>query len=193
MSPEEYLERDQRDPWKNEFIAGRMVAMPHPNANHVLIATQTGATLRGQLKDTAFWAAMMRMRLHVPAASYYTFPDLMILREPGRFVGEGENVSALDPIVILEVYSPETEATDRGERFARYRLIPSLSDYLLIAQAEPRVEHFARRDDDRWERNVHSGLNAVANIPSVGCTLRLADVYERIVFPETTTFGAQEA
>ena len=65
LSPEEYLERDRRDPWKNEYLEGRMTPMPHPAPDHVLIASQLGAELHGQLKHTSFRAAMMRLRLHI--------------------------------------------------------------------------------------------------------------------------------
>lgn len=182
MTPEAYLERDSRDPWKNEYVDGQMRPMPHPDLDHVLIASQLGGTLHGQLKQTAFWAAMMRMRLYIPSDNIYTFPDVMVLRETGRYVGDGDNISVLDPIVIAEVVSPQTQEADKGERFDWYQQINSLSDYLLVFQTKPRIEHFTRKDDGTWKRTVTKGLDAFVTIASIGCTLRLTDIYDRINF-----------
>jgi Uma2 family endonuclease len=191
MTPHEYLERDRRDEWKNEFVAGEMRPMVHPNGDHVLIATQLGAELHGQLKRTAFRATMMRMRLYIPDVNVYTFPDVMVLRERGRTIGNEDDVSALDPIAIAEVVSAKTERADRGERFAWYREIGSLSDYLLVFQTAPRVEHYTRQDDHAWKQLVTEGLGASVTISSIGCTLRLADIYDRIQFASESAATSQ--
>jgi Uma2 family endonuclease len=90
----------------------------------------------------------------------------------------------LNPRVILEVLSPSTEALDRGLKFLRYQTWnPTLSDYVLVSQEAPIIEHFIRRDDGSWSYYVYQGLEQQVSIASVGCTLRLADIYDRIVFP----------
>jgi Uma2 family endonuclease len=92
----------------------------------------------------------------------------------------------LNPSVILEVLSPATEAFDRGEKFQRYqRWNPTLTDYLLVSQDRAQVEHFIRQADGGWTQYVHTGLDAAVTIASIQCTLKLADVYDRVIFPET--------
>ena len=79
--------------------------------------------------------------------------------------------------------SPSTEAYDRGAKFEFYRTLESLTDYLLISQSRPIIEHFTRQPDDRWLMSTYKGLDAVAPIPAIGCELRLADVYDKVTWP----------
>ena len=76
-----------------------------------------------------------------------------------------------------------TEAYDRGAKFEFYRTLESLSDYLLISQSRPIIEHYTRQPDDHWLLSTYKGLEAVAAIPSIGCELRLADVYDKVTWP----------
>jgi Uma2 family endonuclease len=74
---------------------------------------------------------------------------------------------------------------DRGDKFERYRTwSKTLSDYVLVSQTKPHVEHFHRKTDGGWEMQDAIGLAATVALPSIGCTLNLADVYDRITFPE---------
>jgi len=84
----------------------------------------------------------------------------------------------LNPTVIIEVLSPNTESDDRGKKFQRYREIDTLRDYVLIAQDEARIERFARQESGLWQLSEATGLAAEVALPSIGCVLRLAEVYE---------------
>ncbi len=85
------------------------------------------------------------------------------------------------PQVIIEVLSKSTASYDRGEKFEHYRKIPSLVEHLLIAQERCLVEHYVRQPDDRWLLSEASSLQDVVELPSVGCKLALADVYEDVL------------
>ena len=90
----------------------------------------------------------------------------------------------LNPTVIVEVLSPSTEAFDRGEKFRRYRAwLPTLSDYVLVAQDRPLIDHYHRQEDGTWTLCALEGLQVQLHVPSISCTVTLAEVYERIVFP----------
>ena len=91
----------------------------------------------------------------------------------------------LNPKVIIEVLSPSTEAFDRGEKFRRYRTyLSSLTDYVVVGQNRPLVEHFARQEDGKWIiAATATELTDSVPLASIDCTLRLSDVYDRIVFP----------
>jgi Uma2 family endonuclease len=89
----------------------------------------------------------------------------------------------LNPTVVVEVLSPSTELYDRGKKFALYREIPALREYVLVSQSEPRVETFFRRDDGGWAFGPFSGLDAIARLLSVEVELPLAQVYEGVIFP----------
>jgi len=100
----------------------------------------------------------------------------------------------LNPTVIVEVLSPSTEAIDRGDKLHRYRRwLPTLTDYVLVAQDRPLIDHYQRtptgspapQEQRRWELETLEGLDALLHLPSIACTVSLSEVYERIVFPPT--------
>ena len=89
--------------------------------------------------------------------------------------------------------SPSTEACDRGEKFRRYRTwLPTLQDYLLVAQDKPLIDHYHRVEENRWELVPREGLEASLHLESVHCPLQLADVYDRIIFPPEDAELAQD-
>ena len=92
----------------------------------------------------------------------------------------------LNPRVIIEVLSPSTEAFDRGEKFLHYRThLESLTDYVVVAQQRPLVEYFARQPNGQWViAATATNLSETVVLPSIGCTLPLSDIYDRIAFPE---------
>ena len=86
----------------------------------------------------------------------------------------------LNPTVIFEVLSPSTEAYDRGEKFAHYRKLASLSEYVLISQDKPHVEHYVRQSDNQWLISEASSLQDTMHLPSINCALVLAEIYEKV-------------
>jgi Uma2 family endonuclease len=82
-----------------------------------------------------------------------------------------------------QVLSPSTEGYDRGKKFEFYRNLESLTDYVLIAQDHPLVEHFARRPDGTWLLSAFNDLDAAARIGSIGCDLPLVDVFAKVEWP----------
>jgi Uma2 family endonuclease len=91
----------------------------------------------------------------------------------------------LNPKVILKILSPSTEAFDRGEKFTRLQTWnPTLTDYVLVSQDRPQIEHYTRQSDGSWSYRRTTGLDASVAIASIGCTLKLADVYDRVSFVE---------
>ena len=91
----------------------------------------------------------------------------------------------LNPAVIVEVLSPKTEAFNRNEKFLRFRKCnPTLTDYILVSQDRPQVEHHTRNAKKRWSMRLFEELDASFEIASIGCTLKLSKVYHRVTFPE---------
>ncbi len=88
-------------------------------------------------------------------------------------------------MVLFEVLSPTTEAYDWGAKWALYRHLDSLREYILISQDKPLVEQYVRQDDGSWKFTAAEGLEASLWLPSLGCTLSLAEVYDRVTFEET--------
>jgi Uma2 family endonuclease len=113
----------------------------------------------------------------------YSYPDVVVVCGDPEYHDEHTDV-ILNPSVLVEVLSPATEAFDRGEKWTRYQMWnPTLTDYILVSQDRPQVEQFSRQADGSWSFRRYTGLEEMVSIASIECTLKLADVYDRIVFP----------
>jgi Uma2 family endonuclease len=89
----------------------------------------------------------------------------------------------VNPAPIVEVLSESTEAYDRGKKFDQYRPLPSLREYLLVAQDAPRIERRIRQPDDNWLHAETGARDASIQLASVDCVLPLAEVYDKIEWP----------
>lgn len=113
----------------------------------------------------------------------FSYPDLTIVCGEPTFHDAYRDVLT-NPKVIFEVPSPSTEMFDRTKKFFRYQTIEAFTDYVLIAQDEPRVEHLIRQPDGGWTLYVYAGLESSFRIASINCTVTLRGVYDGISFPE---------
>lgn len=115
----------------------------------------------------------------------------MICGEP-QYYDELRDI-VLNPKVIVEVLSKSTEAFERGEKFTRYQTWnPTLTDYVLVSQDKPQVEHYSRQTDGSWSYRLITGLDATLAIASIECNLRLADIYHRLAFPDEAPITRNE-
>ena len=178
VSPEEYLERERRAEYKSEYFAGEIVAMAGAKRKHNLVSNNVSASLTGQLRDEPCEVYSNDMRVQADKEKQYSYPDVVVVCGEPQF-RDGREDTLLNPTVIVEVLSPSTEAKDRGEKFLRYRQIESLTDYLLIAQDERRVEQFTKQWDGSW-RLVETFDTGEMRLDSIGCILTLADVYNKV-------------
>ena len=181
VQPAEYLAAERKAAEKSEYINGRVYAMAGASRVHNLIALNTASELRTQLRGRPCETYASDMRVKVERTGMYTYPDVVGLCEEPRFE-DAEVDTLLNPTVIIEVLSPSTERDDRGEKFAHYRRLESLREYILIAQDIRRTEHY-RREGDSWVLTEVSGPDATLVIASLSCTLRLSDIYDRVEFP----------
>ena len=90
--------------------------------------------------------------------------------------------SSQPPRLAVEVLSDSTQATDRGEKFLEYQGLPSLTDYVLVSQRAPLVEHYARGEAGHWDYQAVTGVENALVVPSLPITLALSDIYDQIEF-----------
>ncbi len=120
------------------------------------------------------------MRVKVAATGLYTYPDVSVACGETQIEDSAQD-TLLNPTVIVEVLSKSTAAYDRGEKFEHYRKIPSLMEYLLVAQDKCLVEHYQRQPEDRWLLSETNSLEDVLELPAIDCRLALADVYDKVI------------
>jgi Uma2 family endonuclease len=180
LTPEEYLDIERKSKIRSEYIAGQMVAMSGASLRHALIAGNLYRELSAQMRERACTAYTADLRVKVSPTGMYTYPDIVALC--GKPEIEDEHLDTLlNPAVIVEVLSDSTEAYDRGEKFAHYRRIDSLREYVLVSQNKIRIEHY-RRDDDEWILSEVSGPDAVLHLESIDCHVAVSAIYEKVEF-----------
>jgi Uma2 family endonuclease len=180
FTPEQYLEIERAAGFRSEYLNGEMFAMAGATARHNEIVNAIGRTLYPQIKQRCRYFTT-DMRLLIPATGLYTYPDLLVICAPIAFAGDrGDMVT--NPSFIVEVLSSTTADYDRGRKFEHYRSIPTLVDYLAVAQDKVHVEHYNRCSDGSWSLRDYDALVDLIQIPAIEAGLLLADIYEGQVF-----------
>ena len=188
---EEYLELEGSSPQdKYEYRDGIIVnmrealAMAGGSGEHCLINANVIANLQMRLRGGPCRVYSNDLRVKIPRKTLFTYPDATVVCGPSLFEKhQSAGATLSNPKLIVEILSPSTELYDRGEKFALYREIPSLTEYVLISQSHPRAETYFRRDDGGWFFGPYSGLESVAKLLSLNIDLPLAEVYAGIEFP----------
>ncbi len=184
MTPEEYLAWE-RDPARinerrSEYIYGEVIEMPGASREHNLINVAVTTLLSNQL-DNGVEIYSNDMRVRVGSGNAYVYPDAVVAIDEPQLL-DVQFDTLLNPSVVVEILSPSTSDYDRGTKFELYQEIGSLTDYLMIAQDEPRIDHYARVDENEWLLKTYRSLDAVVAVDSLDCTLTLTEVYARIKF-----------
>ena len=182
VSLEDYLAAERQAEIKSEYLNGEVLAMSGASREHYLIVWNLSGVLHAQLRGRGCEAYVGDMRAHIPATGLYTYPDVAVVCGEPRFE-DGELDTLLNPTLLIEVLSPSTEGYDRGRKAAHYRTLDSLREYLLVSQEEIRVELFTRQEEGHWLLTEASRLEETVSLGSIGCTLLLADVYDRLPAP----------
>ncbi|HZS46184.1 MAG TPA: Uma2 family endonuclease [Blastocatellia bacterium] len=181
-TPQEYLAMERAASYKSEFCNGEIFAMSGASLEHNLIVTNTTISLGNQLEGKDCDVLANDMRVKTVDSSLYTYPDIVVVCGERRF--EDASVDTLlNPKLIIEVLSPSTASYDRTKKFAYYRGIESLQEYILIAQDECRVTQYVRQGTDTWIFHEATSLDEKIHLASVPCVLDLSRVYRRIEFP----------
>ncbi len=149
MTYEQYLDAEHASVVKHEYLRGEVYAMAGGTPTHAALAMAIGAALANALAGRQCRVFGSDLRVRVEATDLSTYPDVTVIC--GRLqTADGDEDAATNPILIVEVLSDSTEAYDRGEKFAHYRRLPSLREYILVSQHERRLEAYARNSEGAW-------------------------------------------
>lgn len=157
VSYEDFLEAERASDVKHEWLDGVVYAMAGGSLEHSRLAVNIQTALKGALSGCEVFQS--DAMLYVRASKLSTYPDVAVVCGPvesqkiernGRVLGE----ALVNPTILVEVLSESTEEYDRGEKFAHYMAIPSLREYVLVAQDTPRIEVFRRPERGHWQHVV---------------------------------------
>ena len=182
-TPAEYLAFERNQPEKHEFDNGLIVQQAGSSRNHAVISANLVSSLHAQLRSRPCTVYGSDMRVVIPQARRYVYPDISVACEDVSFEDAQED-TLTNPVVIIEILSPSTERYDRGKKFQAYQTLDSFQEYLLVAQDTVMIEHFVRRSDALWTFEVVTEPTATITLTSIQCTLHLEDVYAKVALAE---------
>ncbi len=181
-SAEEYLALDRSADFKSEFVAGEIFAMGGASPKHVLIAGNTAREFGNQLKNTNCQVYSADLRVQAEAKNAYHYPDVAVVCGRPEYTDDQKDTVA-NPLIIVEVLSPATRNYDRGDKFASYRRLTSLREYILIDQEAWHIEHFVRKDAG-WEFSEIEDRQASLVVPTLGIAIPLVEIYAKVALLE---------
>jgi Uma2 family endonuclease len=173
MTAAEFLAWDATQTLKREFVRGEVFAMSGGEDRSNTVAMNLAFALRQHLKGSPCRAYVADIKLRVDAADCYFYPDLMVT------CSQADATSRLikrDAVLVVEVLSPSTQAYDRGDKFADYRTLESLAEYLLVDVNKRRCDLYRKGADGLWVLHPTQGDEPVV-LASVGLTVTAAALW----------------
>lgn len=178
---QEYLAFERGSEEKHEYVRGEIRLMSGASRAHNLIGVNLSRVIGNQLLDRPCEAYLGDMRVKVAADGRYVYPDLAVACDEPEFEDSSLD-TLLNPNAIIEILSKSTAEYDRVEKFASYRTLESLREYLLVSQHTPQIEHFVRLDDGAWRFNPVEGLSSELQLVTAELKLPLAEIYAKVRF-----------
>lgn len=176
----EFLEWEDGQEARHEFVLGETYAMVGGLRTHGRVVMNLGRHLGNALEGSRCEVYAESMQLQVEQNICY--PDVFVTCDPRDLTTERVFVA---PTLIIEVLSPSTGNYDRGLKFALYRRLASLKEYVLIDPEARRIESFRRTDTGTGEwlfRDMSD--DAAMVLASVGCEVAVGDVFAGVAVPD---------
>lgn len=170
MSVSDFLAFERDSEIRHELVDGYLYAMTGASDRHEEIAANLLSAVHQHLQGSG--CRVYGSNLKIRVGDDFLYPDLFVRCATER----GDSYFKTDPKLVIEVLSPNTQRYDRGDKRLAYQSLPSLQEYVLVAQDEPSVEIF-RRADDGWKSVIHRGTDAAIELGSIGLEIRLARIY----------------
>ena len=180
-SPQEYLELEVNSEIRHEYINGLIIAMTGGTPNHNQLALNFSGTLNYLLKRQPYQVFVTDQRLWIPSRKIHTYPDIMVVKNPLEYE-EGRKDTLVNPVMIAEVLSKSTKGYDRDEKFAAYRTITTLQEYILIDQYTMHIEQYCKTNNNQWIFSEFTDGNVNLNLASISCQMTLSDIYDKVDF-----------
>ena len=176
VSYAEYVAAEEGSVTRHEWIDGVIYDMSGGTPHHAGLASTIARLLGNQLAGKRCRVFTSDLRIRVAATRMSTYPDVSVVC--GRLERDPDSTTAVtNPTVLVEVLSDSTEAYDRGEKFAHYRRIPSLREYVLVAQDPPLIEVFRKNEASQWVLVAEAGPGQRVTLESIECALSVDEVY----------------
>ncbi len=179
VSHKDYLEGEKVSPIKHEYIRGEVYAMVGGSKAHDTITLNLLSLLRNHVRGSGCRVHTGDLKVYIEAADVYYYPDALVTCDQ-RDITSPEDYFIRYPRLIVEVLSPSTEAFNRGNKFADYRQIETLEEYVLISQDKINVECFRRNEQKPWVLYPYNAEDQV-ELASIGFQCNISELYEDVL------------
>lgn len=180
---EEYFALEESSEERHAFVNGEIYAMAGGTADHNLIALNIVESLRVQLRNKPCRVQAADLLLQIKKLNMYTYPDVMLICGKLDFQPGRKDV-VTNPVVIFEVLSESTSDYDHTRKFAAYRQLASLQEYVMVQQNHAYVECFRRLESGLWVLHAYEDLADKLELESVGVEIPLKAIYEQVELEE---------
>ena len=178
---EEYLSLEDRAEFKSEYYQGEIFSMAGASLNHNRIVRNLMVKLSLAIAQQPYEVFANDVKVWIPQANAYTYPDVLLLAEPPQFV-EKRNDTVTNPLIIIEVLSDATKDFDRSGKFEFYRTLPSLQEYILVHQDKIQLEQFIKQSEKQWLMREYTAEEILLEFANVPVQVSLADIYAKVNF-----------
>lgn len=181
-SIEEYMVSERQSAVKNEYMNGRVVARSGSNRWHNLIVSNTaigvGSRMHGHKCE--IYISNMRVKLK---NNYICYPDVVIVNGEPNFADQNADL-LLNPTVVVEIFSNETNSSDKTKKLESFLEMESIKECLLLKEDEMRVEHYAKQNAKQWIYRIYNERDDVVSLDSINCKISLSEIYAQVKFKQ---------
>ena len=179
VSPEEYLERERDSEEKHEYVYGEIVAVARPSPPHGVIVYNVARGLGRRLETNGCRPFIDSMRVSVRWGELIAYPDVVLICGDPQWVDDKHD-TLTNPSFIVEVLSPSTMDFDRGRKGRLYRMLSSMSEYLVIDPKPVEIDHWRRLPNGNWELATIRDREAILRLESLGCEIPVREIYQDV-------------
>ncbi|MBU1664812.1 MAG: Uma2 family endonuclease [Gammaproteobacteria bacterium] len=178
FTPEAYLAWESEQSERHEYVNGEVFLMTGTTTMHNVIGGNLFVALKNGLRGKPCRVYMEAIKLRVETANCYFYPDLMVTCSASD---RQQPLVQSEPTVVVEVLSDSTASYDQGTKFEAYRQLPSLREYVLVAQDGARVLVFRRGEGVEWIVHPY-GAGEIVSLPSLELAIPVEQIYEDVDF-----------
>jgi Uma2 family endonuclease len=171
----EYVAFERSSNVRHEYLDGAIYAMAGGTREHALAAANAIAILNTSLRGRPCAVHSSDLRIRIADTGLETYPDASVICARAELDADDPH-AVLNPVVIVEITSPSTEAYDRADKVEHYKRIPALREIVLVSHREKLVEVLRREMDGSWSRHEARAGGSIALV-SIGCELGVDEIY----------------
>jgi len=179
LTPEQFLERERAAEEKHEYRYGEVFAMAGGSPPHSFVISNVQIALGILLRGHSCYVFNSDLRVVVRWEELITYPDVTVLCGKPEYADDRRD-TLTNPAMVVEVLSPSTRKSDRGEKAFLYRQMPSMQEILLVEPEPTMIEHYSKLPNGHWELEVITDRSGIIQLPNLNNSLPVAEIYRDI-------------